>query len=308
VVYAGIVRRLWSGKPVTTVGKGRVIASHDVEAVLGSSGVGPDFEYSKPQSDSRILFVHRAVPEGQLYFVNNRRNRAEAGEARFRVTGMRPEIWHADSGRIDPVSYRIEANDTVVSLDFAAEDAFFVVFREPSQQKSQTVLKPNTVPVATLSGPWDVSFQPGRGAPPSVRLNSLTSLTGSTDVGIRYFSGIATYVTHFTQPDTVSPGTPLILDLGKVGDVAEVKINGTSVGTVWKAPWRLEVGPALQPGRNEIEIRVADLWVNRLIADAQPGAAKITFTTLPTYRPDAPLRPSGLIGPVQLLAVVAPKQ
>lgn len=37
------------------------------------------------------------------------------------------------------------------------------------------------------------------------------------------------------------------------------------------------------------------------LEDAQPGAKKITWTAQPTYRTDAHLRRSGLIGPVELL-------
>jgi hypothetical protein len=82
--------------------------------------------------------------------------------------------------------------------------------------------------------------------------------------------------------------------------VAQVTINGKLVGTSWHAPFRLDVSDAVKAGRNHIEVQVANLWVNRLIGDAQPGAQKVTFTTLPTYRAAAPLRPSGLIGPVVL--------
>ena len=78
-------------------------------------------------------------------------------------------------------------------------------------------------------------------------------------------------------------------------------VNGRPVGYAWKAPWRVDIGGAVKPGRNRLEVKVADLWVNRLIGDAQPGAKTIAYTTLPTYRPDAPLRPSGLLGPVTLL-------
>jgi hypothetical protein len=98
----------------------------------------------------------------------------------------------------------------------------------------------------------------------------------------------------------------LWLDLGKVGDLAEVWVNGRQVGTVWHAPYRIDIGSAVKPGSNELEVRVANVWVNRLIGDAQPGATKITFTAAPTYKPDAPLRPSGLIGPVTLQAAKAP--
>ncbi len=131
-------------------------------------------------------------------------------------------------------------------------------------------------------------------------METLAPLSQNADPGVKYFSGTATYRTSFSPPRMLSAGKQLMLDLG---DVAEVRVNGKLMGTAWKAPYRVDIGPAVHPGRNELEIRVADLWVNRLIGDAQPGVIhKITFTSLPTYGPDAPLRPSGLIGPVSLLA------
>jgi hypothetical protein len=177
------------------------------------------------------------------------------------------------------------------------------VFREPASSASATVETPVLTLASQLDGTWDVSFQPGRGAPASVRLESLGSLSQHRDPGIKYFSGVATYTKSFTLPKGMKPGKPLVLDLGSVADVAEVWVNGKPVGTVWKAPWRLDVGPATRAGRNKLEIRVANLWVNRLIGDVQPDAQKIAFTAMRTYKPDAPLRPSGLLGPVQLMRV-----
>ena len=83
-------------------------------------------------------------------------------------------------------------------------------------------------------------------------------------------------------------------------EVAEVLVNGKSAGIVWKPPYRADVTGLAHRGTNTLEVRVTNLWVNRLIGDAQPGARPITFTTLKTYRADAPLRPSGLMGPVTL--------
>ena len=99
----------------------------------------------------------------------------------------------------------------------------------------------------------------------------------------------------------VQSSQPLWLDLGEVRELAEVRVNGSPAGAVWHAPYRLDIGGVARPGRNRLEVRVANLWVNRLIGDAQPGATKITWTALPSYRADAPLRRSGLIGPVRLL-------
>jgi hypothetical protein len=118
---------------------------------------------------------------------------------------------------------------------------------------------------------------------------------------VRYFSGTATYRQTLRVPaGAAKAGKPLFLDLGEVHDVAEVVVNGTSAGVAWKAPYRVALTGLVKPGANTIEVRVTNLWVNRLIGDAQPGATPITFTTLKTYRADAPLRPSGLIGPVVL--------
>jgi len=78
-------------------------------------------------------------------------------------------------------------------------------------------------------------------------------------------------------------------------------VNGQKVGTAWREPFRVDISKQVQPGRNTLEIRVANLWVNRLIGDAQPDAQKITWTSTPVYLASAPLRESGLIGPVRLL-------
>ena len=302
VAFATLVKRLWAGSGVTQVGKGRVIAGRDIEAALLSIGTQPDFQFAKPAADSEVLFVHRLVSDGDLYFVNNRLNRAESFEARFRVTGRRPEIWHADTGLIEPVSYRIEGDETVVPLQLAAEDSYFVVFREPTRVASATVMRPTFMPVAELAGAWDVVFQPGRGAPAATRLEHLHSFSEHGEAGIRYFSGTSTYTKSFQLPKGVKPGAALQLDLGQVGDVAEVRVNGRLMGTVWRAPFRLDIGPATQAGANTLEVRVANLWVNRLIGDVQPNAQKVAFTAAPTYAPGAPLRPSGLLGPVVLVS------
>jgi hypothetical protein len=84
--------------------------------------------------------------------------------------------------------------------------------------------------------------------------------------------------------------------------LAEVSVNGRPLGIVWKAPFRVEVTGVMKPGANELQVKVTNLWVNRLIGDQQPGAEKkFTYTTQPFYRADSPLLPSGLLGPVRFL-------
>jgi len=296
--YWALVARLWPTNGAKS-GK-RVIATQDVEAALVGAGVRPDFAYAKPRQDSQLLFTHRALSDGDAYFVVNRANRPEHVDARFRVAGKAPQLCRADTGRCAAVSYRIEGAETVVPLDFAAEDSFFVVFRQPAKATGAVVAVPRHAQLAMVAGSWKVAFQKDRGAPAMATLPKLGSLSEQADPGIKYFSGIATYTNRFTLPRGVRAGAPLMLDLGSVGTVAEVRVNGVVVGSAWHAPYRLDIGAATKAGQNTLEVRVANLWVNRLIGDAQPNAKKVTYTTIATYRPDAPLRPSGLIGPVTL--------
>lgn len=298
--FATLVGRLWGQAPV---GKGRVISGTDVEAALAGIGLGPDFRITQGGDQADYRFVHRTLADGELYFVNNRTAKSGRIEARFRVTGKQPELWRAINGSRTPVSYRIEGGETVIPLDMGAEDAFFVVFRKPASSAAATVPAKTEQRIATLDQPWTVRFQPGRGAPERADMPSLTPLETSADTGIKYFSGVATYSSRFTMPKGTgaTPGTPLWIDLGKVGDVAEVRVNGQAAGIVWFTPYRVDISKLVKPGENSIEVKVANLWVNRLIGDQQPGATKVTFTAAPTYRPDAPLRPSGLIGPVTLV-------
>lgn len=300
--FRRLTQRLWTGGAVTEVGKGKVISGQEIEAALAQIGVTPDFNYGAAQKDNQVMFVHRRTGDAEIYFLNNAKNSAAQIEARFRVNGKRPEIWRADTGKSAAVSYRIDGNETVIPLSLDAHDSFFVVFRQPTTKASESI--PDVTPslVAEIGGPWSVAFQPERGAPASIELPQLMSFAEHTDTGVKYFSGIATYTKTFTLPKNVKAGAPLWLDLGKVGEIAEVRVNGKAMGTAWKAPYRLDIGSAVKSGNNKLEIRVANLWVNRLIGDLQPNAQKVTSTIFPTYSAKSPLRPSGLIGPVQLLS------
>ncbi len=83
-------------------------------------------------------------------------------------------------------------------------------------------------------------------------------------------------------------------------------MNGIDLGILWKTPYKVDVTDAIKPGENDIEIKVTNLWVNRMIGDQQPGALKkYAFADFDPYKADSPLLPSGLLGPVQIVSVAA---
>jgi hypothetical protein len=133
-------------------------------------------------------------------------------------------------------------------------------------------------------------------------MDQLSDWCQNPDPGVKYFSGVATYTnTLQASPDWFKKGTRLSLDLGDVKNLAVVTVNGKEVGEAWHAPYRLDVTSALKPGKNEIQVKVVNTWVNRLIGDEQPGASKVTFTDVTPYKATSPLLPSGLLGPVTLV-------
>ena len=186
------------------------------------------------------------------------------------------------------------------------------------------------------AGPWTVDFMPDRGAPDTIELRRLIDWTAHADAGVRHFSGSATYRTGLDVPaDFRRQADRIELDLGVVHVIAEVTLNGQFLGTLWHPPYAVDVSHAVRPGRNELEVRVTNLWPNRIIGDEalpaevewkgraladwpawmregqpRPPTGRVTFATWHHWELDDPLLPSGLVGPVRLrggrLAELAP--
>ncbi len=303
--FQRIADELWgSGSGEHTVGKGKVYAGQTLAEALPALKIEPDFHYTKPESDTNIIFVHRRLPDGDLYYVDNRNDRDEQVEADFRVTGKAPELWHADTGMIEDAAYSTSGGHTTVPLHLEPWGTVFVVFRKPAKADSRALPKMMETKLETIEGSWKVSFQPDRGAPPSTTLDKLASWSDNPDAGVKYFSGAGTYTKTIQAPaDWFKPGAHLWIDLGDVKNLADVTVNGKPLGIVWHIPYRVDATSALKPGANELTIKVTNAWVNRLIGDQQPGAEKYTFTVIHPYKANSPLLPSGLIGPVQISSV-----
>lgn len=183
-------------------------------------------------------------------------------------------------------------------------------------------------PPAAITGPWEVRFPPNWGAPERVVLEELASLSEHGDPGVKYFSGTASYAKTFSiAAEMLGEGRRLYLDLGNVNAIAQITLNGKDLGTLYLAPFRADVTGVAQAGDNVLEVKVANLWVNRLIGDEQlpedsdrnpngtlktwpewlgegkpSPTGRYTFTTWRLWAKDAPLPPSGLLGPVTLRA------
>jgi hypothetical protein len=295
------------GSGVHKVGKGKVYAGQNVADALLAMEVPPDFEYTKPESDTDLRFVHRKLTGGDLYFVDNRSNRYENVDATFRVSGKAPDLWYAETGKTEPASYRIADGRTTVPLKLEPWGTVFVVFRKPTTSAERTEPAKVETDLTTVEGDWKISFQPDRGAPASITVDTLESWTDNSDPGVKYFSGAGTYTKTIDAPaDWFKKGAHLWIDLGDVKNLAEVTVNGKDLGVVWHTPYRVDVTSVLKPGANDVSFKVINAWVNRLIGDQQPGVTNpITFADVKPYRANSPLLPSGLLGPVKVISISA---
>ncbi|MDC8833052.1 glycosyl hydrolase [Alteromonas gilva] len=288
-----LANRLWSGK----TGKGRIIVADNVQDGVEQAGVAPDFRYKGKDDESTLYFVHRQTDSEDIYYYTNRKNREEPVTFSFNVSGKTPYHYNAVTGDITALTSKEINGVTVIEKTLAPYESGYVVFGEsPSPVTHPTTAFSQST---TLKDEWLVSFQENRGAPAQATLSSGNWAESDND-GIRYFSGTASYTQTFTI-DKAMQGKPVQLHIEDVRDVVEVVVNGEVVDTLWKPPFHADVSHYLSAGENTLTLNVTNLWVNRLIGDAQPDVKqKYTFTTLPTYVPDAPLRPSGLLGAVTL--------
>jgi hypothetical protein len=308
-------------------GEGRVIWGKTVEEVIAADGLRPDIEFRHAASGVKFQWIHRRDGETEIYFVSNAGDAATDVEVEFRVAGKTPELWDAVTGRVRALpEFRMQGGSTAVPMRFEPRQSFFVVFRRSvgSEPAARGRNFPRARKVDEISGPWQVSFNPKWGPARPVVFEQLVDWTRRPEEDIRYYSGAAVYRRSFDAP--VQGGERLYLDLGRVHNLARVRLNGRDLGVVWTAPWRVDITDAVKQKENQLEIEVVNLWPNRLIGDGKlPKKRRRTVTNVRTYdavlppgfkrygclkcerrmktREAAQLLPSGLLGPVTLCAL-----
>jgi (4-O-methyl)-D-glucuronate---lignin esterase len=304
---------LWGPTPVSiagqrALGRGRVVWGHDLADLLAADGVPQDFGIEGSGSPADFDWIHYSAGETDIYFISNQSDTNKSVEAAFRVKGKQPELWDPVTGtrRILP-EYSVKKDTAVVPLQLAARQSFFLVFHPVTAGRPRPLPGANFPAMKTaleLDGGWEVSFDPKWGGPAKVEFNQLDDWSQRPEAGIKFYSGKANYRKIFDLPKSIvsqSKKAPVYLDLGVVKDIAEVRLNGMSLGIVWCAPWRVDISSAIKENGNILEIDVINQWPNRLIGDSRlPTDIQFTKSNSTRFKPDDALAPSGLLGPVTL--------
>jgi (4-O-methyl)-D-glucuronate---lignin esterase len=314
-------------------GKGMTYWGLALDEVLNRLNDRPDFT-SNGSLESPPAWIHRRTKDADIYFIVNQADQPQHIDARFRCTGKGVEIWRPMTGeidglksgmasgmtavadrsgnrqpRIEPAAYVEEPGFTTLSLDLAERESVFIVFRKVTPEEVRAAPLATGTTLATIPGPWTLTFPPNWGAPASIKMTSLVSWTANDTPGVKYFSGTATYSKDVrVSASWLRKGQRVFLDLGKVRDIAQVEVNGRSAGMVWAPPYRLEVTSALKPGVNHLAIKVTNEWTNRIVGDRLlPPDKKVLSQSGSAPRggfffgPREPAE-SGLLGEVRIVA------
>lgn len=290
----------------------------DLQQLFKKDGLLPDFE-----ADG-LRWVHRRDKETDIYFVSNPKYEKQTKNCIFRVSGKKAELWNAETGERHLAPLK-ELGDGRCSLeiDFEPAASCFVIFRDETTA-AEEVRTPSLVEKVNIGGPWQLKFDPKWGSDQVKEISELKSWSEDEDPLVRYFSGTATYETHFNLKE--QSGRTTYLDLGQVEVMGRVYLNGKDLGIVWKAPYRVDASKALIKGQNHLKIEIVNTWVNRLIGDEQlpldsnwgnsqtmlewpqwflenkkRPSGRYTFTSVRHYKKNSALQVSGLLGPVRLL-------
>jgi len=296
-----IADKLWDSGRISTKPAGDA---------LTAQGVEPDFSwklelpFGLSGRAEQLDYIHRRSAEADIFFVANRSTNAVSANCTFRISGRLPELWNPVTGDfLAAPNFKIKDGSTVVALDFNPCGSWFVVFRKPWAADGDSNPKVN-LELMNFDGAWTVSFDPKWGGPDTVEFDSLVSWTARAESGIKFYSGAATYSKAFDLPKwgIRNPQPRILLDLGEVRELAEVKVNGQSCGITWTPPFRVDITKAVKPGTNSLEVEVVNFWPNRIIGDAGlPKDQRLTRTNIRKLTKDTALMPSGLLGPVRLI-------
>lgn len=243
-----------------------------------------------------IAWTHRRGESGDVYFIANQQEEARTFKASMRISGRKPECWNPVTGEMDknPV-YEEKGNRTEVVLRLAAGESVFVVLQseDPGEIVANKARRGAAVEAALIPEEYTVTFVANG---KTVRRKELFDWSKDEDEAIRYYSGTAVYNTAFRWKK-VKNGQRVYLNLGKVCDIASVRVNGVDCGTVWTAPYRADITAALKKGRNELEIEVTNTWANALKGVDEGKAPFERIWTNAKYRKESDaLLSAGLLG------------
>lgn len=314
-VFEEIINELFEEKHMTrysdelwshSVGKGLVITGRYDLTNFSELGIAKDFyALENDEAAQHMAWNHRIAGNKDIYFVSNQIEKERLLEVSCRVTGKPPHLYDPLTGEThQPLAWEMHDDGrTKVQFSLAPNGSVFIIF-----EGNASITGYAQDPIVEMSylldrsTPWEVSFEKGLGGPEKpISMLDLYDWSTSKNDSVKYFSGTATYRTKFNWQGSAPTLQKVKLNLGKVANIASVKLNGKKCGIAWTYPYEVDVLDVLKSGENTLEIQVTNTWANRLMGGHElPKEERITWTNS-SYRLEGnSLLKAGLLGPVSL--------
>ena len=301
-----LASKMWESSKgkVKKYGDGFIIDGLELRDALSELNIGKDVDL---HGEYPVLWTHRKTSDVEIYFLTNQSDQEIELSPSFRVSGLRPQLWDAETGIIRSLAEFTDKEGRItIPLKMQANQSWFLVFSKSllENAKNDTRNFSDFKIVQKLDKPWVVDFQNKKIGPKDpVLFPVLTDWISNEKEEIKYYSGTAIYTSTFNYVKNDNEAD-LFIDLGSVGIMASVKINGINIGTKWIAPFKLNLNGSVNEGENTIEIEVVNVWRNRITGDSKLSLDKRTTWLLDDkITSEESLIPSGLIGPVTIQSV-----
>lgn len=269
---------------------------------------------------AEVAYAHRTADDMEIYFIANQKNEARNFTASFRQKGLAPKLYDAVTGRTYiPEQWAEREGRTEVSLSLPAYGSRFVIFFKSKDTlelfAGDSLLHEENVAAENMAkrlvrhewkeesrtplenSEWTVHFEKT-----DVKLvrDELFDWSKESDAKVKFYSGRACYTSSFVVQDEFDGS--VLLSLGRVANVATVRVNGKACGIAWTPPYQVDITSALVAGANRLEIEVVNTWANALRGMDQGSAPFDGIWANAKYRlPGDDLLPAGLLGPVELV-------
>jgi hypothetical protein len=241
----------------------------------GAPGLEPQTHFVS--GEFPLLARHIRIGKQDLFWLANNSDQTQSAVVQFSKAQGAVSLWNCESGTIKEVPSKAEGTDSQVGLVFKPLEGYWVVFNPDQAVHPGPLWKYNPPQeLMVLGGEWSVRYDPAIQppvqfpAPPPDEFKTGVSkgLESWQKWGIEKFSGLLDYSCKFEMTRTSDKVT---LDLGKVCYVAEVFLNGESVGSRLWGPYQFDLSSRLKQGKNQLTIRIANLINNSYGQNIESG-------------------------------------
>ncbi|MBR9791466.1 MAG: glycoside hydrolase [Gammaproteobacteria bacterium] len=284
-----LIKRIWR--------MSNTLELQSVNEAIDKLNLPVQYQITSAKPDS-VLVENRTLERGELLFVVNTHSQAQQISVAIPddIKGETSTVWQLNA--VTGEQRVLAQVNGQISIPIGARDSTFLLFESNGRgvsYDSPTATIPHWQQV--LTGPWQLSGDQHYGKVAALTLEALTPFSELDDIAWQGYSGIAHYQSDFTVSQQCAGDVYLQAD--RVGDMAEVLVNGEQAGYVWTPPYRINITGLIQPGRNQLQINVANYWANRLIAQANHQQSQAGFAPN-VYRQGTAPRVAGLAGNIYL--------